>query len=157
MQKRKFLLKVRRSRKSYFIIYLMILAVTGTLFYFKKIGLNIPTFAWVVSVLFIFFLIKFTEVHRIKDWWGVTDSALVQSLGLLNKNVREVGFSSISDMDISKPFFKRFLNYGDVNIRLFLNETSIKVRDISKPEQFVEDFQRIISQSRKNKNGFGQK
>ena len=157
MQKKEFLFKVRKSRKSYFLIYVMILIILGVLYYFKQQGLTIPGIALIISIIFIVLLIKFTEIHRLKDWWAITNSALIQSLGLLNKNVREVGFSSISDMDISKPFFKRFLNYGDVNVRLFLNETSIKIRDISNPEQFVEDFQRIILQNRKNNNGFGQK
>ena len=156
MQKKEFLFKVRRSRKSYSLIYFMILIILGVLYYFKQGGLTIPSVTLIISIIFIVLLIKFTEIHRLKDWWAITNSALIQSLGLLNKNVREVGFSSISDMDINKPFFKRLLNYGDVNIRLFLNETSIKIKDISNPEQFVEDFQQIISQNRENNNGFGQ-
>lgn len=156
MQKKNFLLKVKRSRRSYFLIYLMILIIIGVLIYLRKIGLTIPTITLVISIGFILFLIKSIEVHRMKDWWAITNSALIQSLGLLNKNVREVGFSSISDMDVSKPFFKRFLNYGDVHVRLFLNETSINIKDISNPEQFVEDFQIIISQNRKNHHGIGQ-
>ena len=157
MQKKNFLLKVRRSRKSYFLVYFMILIIIGILVYFNKMGLTIPTFTLIISIGFIVLLIKFIEIHRIKDWWAITDSALIQSLGLLDKNVREVGFSSISDMDIHKPLFKRFLDYGDVNVRLFLNETSIKIKDISNPTQFVEDFQLIISQNRRNNNEFRQK
>ena len=157
MQKKKFLLKVKRSRKNYFLVYLMVLGIIGTLIYLKVNGFMIPKSALIISIVFILLVIKFTEIHRMKDWWGVTNSGLIQSLGLLNKNVREVGFSSISDMDISKPLFKRFLNYGDVNIRLFLNETSIKMKDISNPDQFVEDFQLIISKNKKNNNGIGEK
>ena len=157
MQKRNFLLKVRRSRKSYFFIYLMILAIVGVLIYLNQIELTIPPLALIISIVSIVLLIKFIEIHRIRDWWAITDSELVQSLGLLNKNIREVGFSSISDMDIHQPFFKRLLNYGDVNIRLFLNETSIKIKDINNPEQFVESFRVIISQKGKNNNGIGQK
>jgi len=135
----------------------MIFIIVGFLIYLNRSGLTIPTFTLIISIGFILLLIIFTEIHRMKDWLGITNSNLIQSIGLLNKNVREVGFSSISDMDINKSLFKRFLNYGDVNIRLFLNETSIKMKDISNPGQFVEDFQLIISQNRKNNNGIGQK
>ena len=76
----------------------MILIVVGILIYFRKMGLDIPTFALVTAIVFIVLLIKITEIHRIRDWWGVTNSELIQSLGLLNKNVREVDFSSISDL-----------------------------------------------------------
>ena len=150
------LIKVRKSRKSYSLVYLMVIVIIGTLVYLNNKGLTIPTIALIISGGFSLLLIKFTEVHRIKDWWAITDSALIQSLGLINKNIREVRFSSISDMDIHKPFFKRFLNYGDVNIRLFLNDTSINMKDISRPEKFVEAFQSIISQNRRNSHGIGQ-
>ncbi len=86
----------------------MIFIIVGVLIYFNGVGLTVPKFVLIISISFIFLLIKFTEIYRIKDWWGITNSGFVQSLGLLNKNVREVGFSSISDMDVHKPFLKDF-------------------------------------------------
>ncbi|MBU1246170.1 MAG: PH domain-containing protein [Nanoarchaeota archaeon] len=150
MQKKNFLLKVRRTRRSYFLVYFMILIIIGVLIYFNINGLAIPTFTLVISIGFIILLVKFTEIHRMRHWWAITDSTLIQSVGLLNKNMREVSFSSISDVGINKPLFKRLLNYGDVTVRIFLNETSIKIKNISNPERFVENFQSIISQDRKN-------
>lgn len=149
MKNTKILLKVRRSRKSYFLIYFLILAIIGFLAYSKVIGLAVSSLALILSVSFIFLLIKFTEVHRMKDWWAITDSVLIQSLSLLNKNIREIAFSSISDIEIDQPLFKRFLNYGDVNVRLFLSEKPIRISNINNPEGFVEDFQLIVSHSRK--------
>ena len=97
--------------------------------------------------------IKVSEYLRLRDWWAITNNSLVQSTGLFNKNVREIDFSSISDLDLEQSFFKRFLNYGNVNVRLFLNETSIKIIDITKPNDFIENLQRIISMNRGKKNG----
>ena len=78
---------------------------------------------------------------------------MIQSTGIFNKNVREIDFSSISDLDLDQSFFKRFLNYGNVNVRLFLNETSIKIHDISNPEEFIETLQRLISMNRRPRHG----
>jgi len=159
MQRKNFLLKVRRTRKSYFLVYLMILIIIGVLIYFNISGLTIPSFTLIISIGFIVLLVKITEIHRMRHWWAITDSTLIQSIGLLNKNMREVSFSSISDVGIDKPFLKRLLNYGNVTVRIFLNESSIEIKNISNPEQFVEDFQSIISRDRKknsesNKNNF---
>jgi len=156
MQKRKYLLKVRRSRKTYFLLYLMVISIMGLIWYLYHNGNPLNPFALIISFLFIIFIIKFTELHRFKDWWAITNASIIQSTGIFNKNVRDIDFSSISDLDLDQPFFKRILNYGNVNVRLFLNETSIKITDINKPEEFIEELQRIISMNRGQKNGLRQ-
>ena len=49
MQKRNFLLKVRKSRKSYFLIYLMIFIIVGFLIYFNRSGLTVPDFTLMID------------------------------------------------------------------------------------------------------------
>jgi hypothetical protein len=140
-----YLIKVRRSRKSYLEIYLMILIIIGTIVYLYQTRGIFSKYALWIALFFILILVKSTELHRIKDWWGITNSSIVQSTGLLSKNLREVDFNSISDLDLNQSLFKRILNYGDVNVRLFLNETSFTVKDINSPEDFIKQLQKIIS------------
>lgn len=153
MKKREYLIKVRRSRKTYLLIYLMILSIIFLLGYIYYNGETPARIALIISGLFVLFAFKFTELHRFKDWWAITATSLIQSTGIFNKNVREIDFSSISDLDLDQSFFKRLLNYGNVNVRLFLNETSIKIVDINKPGEFIEELQRIISMTRKKNHG----
>jgi len=153
MQKKKYLIKVRRSRRSFLILYLMIIAIIILLFYLYYTGNNPSLFALIISIIFIKILINYTEIQRWKNWWAITNTSLIQSTGIFNKNVREIDFSSISDLDLDQSFFKRVLNYGNVNVRLFLNETSIKIIDISEPREFIEELQRIISMSGRKKDG----
>lgn len=150
--KREYLIKVRRSRKTYFLIYLMILAIVFALGYLYYSGYSISKVALITAGIFVFTAFKFTELHRFKDWWAITNSSLVQSTGIFDKNVREMDFSSISDLDLDQPFFKRLLNYGDVNVRLFLNETSIKIININRPEKFIEELQKVMSMNRGESN-----
>jgi uncharacterized membrane protein YdbT with pleckstrin-like domain len=134
----------------------MIISIIGLISYFYYKGNSLNSFALIISFLFIILIIKFTELHRFKDWWAITNTSIIQSTGILNKNVRDIDFSSISDLDLDQPFFKRILNYGNVNVRLFLNETSIKIIDINKPGEFIEELQRIISMNRGSKSGLRQ-
>jgi hypothetical protein len=157
MQGKKILFKVRRSRRSYLLVYLIALGFFMILIYLANTGLTMSPLTWIIALFLILSLIKYAEIHRIKDWWGITDSALIQSLGLLNKNIRHVGFTSISDMDINKPIHKRVLNYGDVNVRLFLSDTSINIKNISNPDRFVESFHIIISEHKKKNHGMDDK
>jgi uncharacterized membrane protein YdbT with pleckstrin-like domain len=152
-EKRKYVLKVRRSRKAYLPLYLMVISLLILIGYLYYSGNPLDPIGLIVSGVFVLLTIKFTEVHRITDWWAITDNSLVQSLGLLNRNVREVGFSSISDFDLDQPFFKRILDYGNVNVRLFINETSIKINDINRPAEFIEELQKRISLNQEQKNG----
>lgn len=145
-------MKVRRSRKKYIPLYIMVLALILFILFLRSRGFEISRFAMITSIIFIFLVLKFSELHRFKDWWAVSENKLVQSMGIFDKNVREIGFSSISDLDVHQPFFKRVLGYGTVNVRLFLNETSIKIPDINRPERFVETLQGLMSNSG-GKNG----
>jgi len=129
--------------------------ILSLLIYMTFIGMPVSLIAWGVSLFVLSSLIKYAEYHRIKDWWAITDSSLIQNLGLFNKHIRHVGFSSISDIGITKPLRKRLLNYGHVNVRLFLNETSINIENISHPERFVDFFHGAISEHRKYNHGIG--
>jgi len=155
MKKRKYILKVRRARRSFLIFYIMALAIIFLLIYLYATGNNPSWIALIVAIIFIKFLIKLTEIERWKDWWAISDTSIVQSTGIFNKNVREVDFSSISDLDLDQSFFKRFFNYGNVNVRLFLNETSIKIADIARPSDFIEILQGLISERKKEVQNHG--
>jgi len=153
MKKREYLIKVKKSRKSYFLLYLMVIFILSLIGYLFYKGYSINKLALIISFVFAFLILKFTEIDRFKDWWAITESSLVQSKGIFNKNVREIDFSSISDLDLDQTFFKRILNYGNINVRLFLNETSIKIVDITRPKEFIEEFQKIVSNNKNQRNG----
>lgn len=143
--KERYLIKVRRSRKRYVLFYFMAFCVLGVLIYFMFNDYKINPVVLILSLLYVALTVKLTELHRVKDWWAITDHSLVQSTGIFNKNIREVDFSSISDLDLEKPLFKRIFNYGNVNVRLFLNDSAVKILDINRPEEFVKDLENLIS------------
>ena len=137
MRKEKILLKVFRSRKSYFPYYFLIVAIVAFLGYNHYYLGEISSRVLIASVIAIVVLIKLIEVGRIRNWWAITDCSLIESKSILNKNVREIDFQSIADIDLDQPFYKRIGGYGTINIRKFLNEKSITIRDINNPEKFI--------------------
>jgi hypothetical protein len=153
MKKRgKYLLRVRKSRKSYFPFYIMVFIVFFSLLYLYQEGYELTSEVLTISLVFILGIFLLVEVLHRREWWAITETALIHSISILNKNVREVGFSSISDMDLDKPLYKRFLGYGNVNIRIFLNETTIRVKNINSPEKFIKLLQDLISKNRRETN-----
>lgn len=149
-KKRNYLLKVRRSRKSYSLMYFSALIIIGIMIYLLLKGYSLNWQIILAGILVVFFIVKFAEVHRLKDWWAISDSSVVQSLGIFSKNIRSVDFSSISDLDLTQSIHKRILNYGDVNLRLFLNETSLCVNNINNPEGFINFLEDTMSKKKQS-------
>jgi len=150
MRKEQILLKVFKSRKSHIFYYLMIIVILGivSFLYFSRGTVDLKIL--IASVVFIVFLLEFVEIDIVRNWWAITDSFLIESRSILNKNVREIEFHSIADIDLDQPLFKRILGYGTVNIRKFLNEKSITIEDIDRPEVFINILQDAIQRKKEN-------
>ena len=144
MKKEQILLRVWRSRKSYLFYYFIIFLVIGILGYFYYLQVEISSTVLIIAIVVVILLVKIIEIHRIRNWWAITESSFVESKGILNKNVRELDFTSISDIDLNQGFFKRLLGYGTINVRRFLNETSIVINNINRPERFLNILQDAI-------------
>lgn len=147
MEKEKFLAKAKRSRKTYIPIYILVLVGLGYFGYSHFFRLGIGRTTIIFGVVGMLLLIKFTEYHRFKDWWGITDNSIVESRGILNKTIRKVTFPAISDIDINQPFYKRLFNFGDINVRLYSAETSFTIKNINFPDDFADILQDKISKS----------
>jgi len=126
---------------------LVIIAINLFLFYIQR---NLDVRIVLASLLFIGMTIWLAEVNIVRNWWAITDSFLIESKSILNKNVREIDFNTISDIDLDQPLHKRLLGYGTIYIRKFLNEKSITIENIDNPERFINILQTAI-QKRKAK------
>jgi len=114
------------------------------LVYFYSNNIEISTLGWVIALGSVFILIKFIEIHRIRNWWAITENSFIENRGIVNKNIREIEFESISDLSLNQGLHKRILGYGTINIRRFLNEAAISVPNINKPEVFLNLLQEAI-------------
>jgi len=143
MEKEKYLFKVKKSRKIYLWVYLLILIIVGSLIYFYSIGYNIDNFVLIPSMIFIFLIIVITEFNHMGEWWAVTKTQLVKGKGIFNRNVGSIDFLKISDLEIDQPFYKILLNYGTINVRVFSKYMPIK--NINSPGKFLGKLQKLVS------------
>jgi hypothetical protein len=144
-QKRKFLLQVKKSRKQFVLAYFLSLLLVFSVLYLIYRGYNVSLLALGIATFFFLITLFVAEVIHTREWWAITESSLIHSESILNKNVREIDFSSISDLDIDQPLIARILGYGTVHIRLFLNETSVSIKNINSPENFIEELKTAMS------------
>lgn len=147
MAKEEFLAKAKRSRKVYVPVYLLVIIGVGYGVYYHVSGNVLETYQIVVGVVAMLFALKFTEYHRFRDWWGITDNALIESRGILNKTLRKITFPAISDIDVHIPFYKRLFGFGDINVRLYSDKTNFTIKNINYPDDFADILQNKISNS----------
>jgi len=85
-------------------------------------GLFWTEFALLIGAIgTILLLLPLSTMYRdILDWMNrqyiVTNRRVIQISGVLNKNVTDSSLRKITDVMMSKSFFGRILNYGDIEI-----------------------------------------
>lgn len=150
MGKEKYIVKTKRSRKSYIWIYvLMVVGLIYVLYYHFFVN-GLENYQIIIGIVILLFAFKFTEYHRFREWWGMNDNALVESKGIFNKTLRSVNFIAISDFDVSQHFLKRIFGYGNINVRLYSDEANFKIKNINHPGDFAEILQEKMEAFYKN-------
>tara|TARA_Y100000310_G_scaffold326306_1_gene391045 strand:+ start:278 stop:718 length:441 start_codon:yes stop_codon:yes gene_type:complete len=136
-------IKRRSSRKAYLFYYLMaftILASIGFIYFKENLVLN--KIVLIISLVFVFSILKFTEVHRLLTSYTLTPTALEFSTGIVMKNVQRITYGSISDVGVIQSPWQRVLNTGDLMVSQFAENLLIK--NINKPNKFLEEITKRI-------------
>lgn len=147
-------MKVRNSRKIYLPIYLMVLILIGTLIFIFYNDLPVNKWVLVLIILFIFFSIKYTELHRFSSSFEINKDSLIHTRGLLTKKIRSMDFFAVSDVETKKTLWQRLLGFGDVDVRLYSGESDNPVKNINQPEEFVRFLRKMIDNKRKEASGW---
>ena len=140
--------KIRTSRKLYIPYYAMILTLIGLVIFAQIKGISLHKYVFWGVFVFCALIIKYVEVHRLRNTYEIHSDALVHSSGLLSQKVKSIDFFAISDLDVSQTIFQRLLNFGDVNVRLFSKDSTTCVKDITNPREFARVLEETISKRR---------
>lgn len=138
-------LKVHNSRKIYIPVYIMIFVLIGTVIFIKYNGLKLNNYVWWVVIIFVILAIKYTEIHRFTNWYKITPDSLVHKQGILNKKIKNLDLSAISDIDIYQNFWQRMLGYGNISVRLFSEVSHTEIKNINDPVKFGNILEKSIS------------
>lgn len=144
-------LSVRNSRKIYVPIYFMITALLIVIIVVYFSGRPLTYFSIALAILFSYFAIKSTEIHRLTNKYEVNSPTLIHTTGLFNKNERRVDLFAVSDVDVLQTLWQRIWRYGDVRVRLFSAESTTLIKNINNPQQFARFLEGEMLKLRKGK------
>lgn len=130
-------LTLRNSRKIYIPIYIMVLILLSVILWIYFSGKPLTYFSIALVILFSYFAIKSTEIHRLTNKYEIKSPTLIHTTGLFNKNERRVDLFAVSDADVLQNLWQRIWRYGDVRVRLFSAESTTIIRNINNPQQFA--------------------
>ena len=133
-------LSIRNSRKIYIPVYAMILILFFTIGMIKYQGKDINGFAVKSVVAFSIMGIIWTEMHRIRNKYQITDAAVVHLKGLFFRTIRKTDIHALSDAVLMQNPWQMLLGIGDVSANAF-SEVNV-LKNINNPHhviQFLED------------------
>ncbi|MCF7910199.1 PH domain-containing protein [Candidatus Pacearchaeota archaeon] len=142
------ILGTSNTRLIYIPLYIMVLIVLFFMLYLKVNNLPLNQTGIILGIVFIVVIFKFTELHRLSNYYEINQDALVHVRGLINKNSKNVDVFAISDIDIDQNLWQRMLGYGTVKVRLFSEDNSTLVKDIKNPKEFVRVLEKVMMEKR---------
>lgn len=143
------LIEARPSRKQYIPFYLMVLFLLGLLIYLNFKGVELSGGAVTAFLLFFFIGLNLTEVHRRNTLYRVTPNNILCIYDyLLNKNVQKIDYFGISDIYVENGLWQWLLDYGNILVRLFSKDATIKIKNINKPNEFADVIEKVMMDHR---------
>lgn len=147
--------RTRSSRKLYIPIYSMIFILFATVVFIQFSGRELSILAVQATIVFSLFLLMTTELHRINNLYEIHQNALIHVKGILKKITRRTDLLAVSDADISQNLWQMMLGYGNVSVRIFSQDSTMRVRNISKPSMFVDFLEDKMNKKRSTSGGGG--
>ncbi len=132
------MVRIHNSRKVYVFIYLMMILVAGLIIYIKVMELPLNKFALMGAVLFIVLGILITEICRKRIGYEITPLYLVHLKGIVSRKSKKILLESIVDIDLNQNLWQRLLGYGNIEVHAASGANIIKLKNINKPEKFVD-------------------
>ena len=131
---------IRTSRKSYIPFYIMTLIILGVIIYIKLNNLPLNRDVFIASMIFIFFVIKLTEVHRITHHYDITPTALEKVEGIFFKKIKRMNYGAISQLHLSQSPWNKLLNIGTIEIAQFSETIRTEIKNIDKPREVLHEI-----------------
>ncbi len=143
-KKRFKIIKSNNSRKLYIPFYLMLIILLGTIFYIRVNNKPLNYLALVMVIAFSVIIILGTEIHRLYNTYKITENSLIHIMGYFTKQSKRMDFNAISDFYIVQNLWQRIFSYGNIEVRLYSGDTTISVKNINNPSQFIDIIEQRI-------------
>ncbi|MGC9309604.1 MAG: PH domain-containing protein [Candidatus Nanoarchaeia archaeon] len=133
------------SRKIYLPLYVMAIILICLIIYIQVNNLELNNTVFIAAILFIVCVLFFTEIHRAVTRYEIRTESLVHIHGIFSRRKRYVAFHSISDIKFKQNFWQRLLRYGSIYVYQFSEDSATQVRNINKPEEFLNILEERIN------------
>ena len=128
-------LSVRNSRKIYIPVYFMILVLFLAVGAIKFYGKEMNDWAFRGVLIFSAVGIFWTEMHRLRYKYEITENAVIHIKGLLVRTIKKTDIHALSDAELKQNPWQRILGIGNVSANAFSEITILK--NVSKPHQVI--------------------
>jgi membrane protein YdbS with pleckstrin-like domain len=102
-----------------------------------------------ITFLVILVLIIEPEFSRVYRYYLVEENQMSMIEGIFVRKKLSIPYEKITDTSVSKTFFGRILNYGDITVSGIRND--ITMRGVRDPYKIYHEIQGRIAASRKTK------
>ncbi len=125
------------SRKIYIPFYIMvvILVVFILVIVLQNKPLNIPSSG--AAVIFILFVLAFTEAHRKRNSWQIAKRHIIHRHGIFARKTTKTLLETVSDIDVKQNTWERMLNFGTVTLHQY-SKGGAEIKSISNPYKLLE-------------------
>ena len=144
MEQKREIVKFSRSRKPYFIIYLMIIILIVLTTYVRVKGLPSSRITLIGTIVFTIIGMTITEIHRLKDTYKISHEYVEHRSGIISKGEKKIHIKSITDINARQNVFQRLMGYGSIVVQSASGANNIIINNINHPKKFI-----IILESKK--------
>lgn len=151
------LLEIKPSRKRFIVEYsvALVMVVLSLVIYYRSVSIPIDVdyihpeiFLPVFLLINSFILILYAEFRRKVEEYILTDYAVFEKIGIINKRMTNLPYIKLERCDLEEPFIERIVGIGDV--RVDAGKDFFIIKGISRPEDIRD---KIRSQMRRVMSG----
>jgi len=136
-------LKLRSTRKAYFHIYAVPVAVFITLELLTDyVSFNNYVYIFIGAIAAA--SIAYSELDRWNYWIEIDETGVTVEKGLLRKKRLIVPRQILTDMDIKQSVFQRLLRFGQITMRSFSEDHRRVSICINKPHDKMKEIRELI-------------
>ena len=128
-------LSIRNSRKIYIPVYTMIFILFFAVGFIKYQGKDLNDFAFKSVLIFSAAGIVWTEIHRMKNKYEITDYAVIRIKGIIFKTIKKTDIHALSDAELKQNPWQMMLGIGDVSANAF-SELNV-LKNVDKPHEVI--------------------
>jgi len=135
-----------RSRKSFFVGYLFVLAFSLILFslYNKNIVSGFILYLLSFPSIYLFLLPEYIKIH---NKYFIKESNIEEISGIIIKKKNIIPWNLVSNVTMKKGILGTMLGYGDITVSTMTGKGNITIKGVNNPEKVLRKIEEKIGRN----------